>query len=108
LSRFSLQSLSDVRSTSGLRASASTSAARLPTQPSSTRATAPSASEKHCTPQDLVAGIVTPIAVADAAPASAEFIIHGSTLPINAILERKGHAPRSHRLTRMRCAPRAS
>ncbi len=42
------------------------------------------------TPRDLVAGIFAAIEVAGAAPASAEFIIHGSTVAINAILERKG------------------
>jgi N-methylhydantoinase A len=42
------------------------------------------------TPHDLVAGIFDAIHVAGASPASAEFIIHGSTVAINAILERKG------------------
>jgi N-methylhydantoinase A len=42
------------------------------------------------TPHNLVAGIFSAIEVAGAAPAAAEFIIHGSTVAINAILERKG------------------
>ena len=42
------------------------------------------------TPHDLVAGIFSAIEVAGAAAASADFIIHGSTVAINAILERKG------------------
>jgi len=42
------------------------------------------------TPQNLVAGIFNAIDVIGAAPAAAEFIIHGSTVAINAILERKG------------------
>ncbi len=42
------------------------------------------------TPDDLVRGIMDAIAVTGAAPADAEFIIHGSTVAINAILERKG------------------
>jgi N-methylhydantoinase A len=42
------------------------------------------------TPHNLVNGIFNAIEVAGASPASAEFIIHGSTVAINAILERKG------------------
>jgi N-methylhydantoinase A len=42
------------------------------------------------TPDDLVRGIMDAIAVTGASPADAEFIIHGSTVAINAILERKG------------------
>jgi N-methylhydantoinase A len=42
------------------------------------------------TPHDLVIGIFDAIHVAGASPAAAEFIIHGSTVAINAILERKG------------------
>ena len=42
------------------------------------------------TPNDLVSGIFDAIGIAGAAPASAEFIIHGSTVAINAILERNG------------------
>ena len=42
------------------------------------------------TPDDLVAGIFNAIEVAGAAPSAAEFIVHGSTVAINAILERKG------------------
>ena len=42
------------------------------------------------TPDDLVRGILDAIAVTGASPGDAEFIIHGSTVAINAILERKG------------------
>ena len=42
------------------------------------------------TPHDLVAGIFDAIAVAGASPGAAEFIIHGSTVAINAIIERQG------------------
>ena len=42
------------------------------------------------TPDDLVRGILDAIAVTGASPRDAEFIIHGSTVAINAILERKG------------------
>ena len=42
------------------------------------------------TPDDLVRGILEAIALAGATPAAAEFIIHGSTVVINALLERKG------------------
>lgn len=42
------------------------------------------------TPDDLVGGIFDAIGVAGVSPAAAEFIIHGSTVAINAILERKG------------------
>lgn len=42
------------------------------------------------TPDDLVTGILSAIEQAGAAPADAEFIIHGSTVVINALLERKG------------------
>jgi N-methylhydantoinase A len=84
------QSLSEVRSTSGLRIGVDiggtfTDATVLDTRDGSVRF-----GKALSTPQDLVAGIFTAIAVADAAPASAEFIIHGSTVAINAILERKG------------------
>jgi N-methylhydantoinase A len=42
------------------------------------------------TPDDLVRGILSAIAVTGRSPRDAEFIIHGSTVAINAILERKG------------------
>jgi N-methylhydantoinase A/oxoprolinase/acetone carboxylase beta subunit len=42
------------------------------------------------TPDDLVRGIFDAISAAGVTPASADFIIHGSTVAINAILERKG------------------
>ena len=42
------------------------------------------------TPDDLVRGILNAIAVTGRSPRDAEFIIHGSTVAINAILERKG------------------
>jgi N-methylhydantoinase A len=42
------------------------------------------------TPDDLVRGILDAIAVTGRPPRDAEFIIHGSTVAINAILERKG------------------
>jgi N-methylhydantoinase A len=42
------------------------------------------------TPDDLVRGILDAIAVTKASPRDAEFIIHGSTVAINAILERNG------------------
>ena len=42
------------------------------------------------TPDDLVRGILDAIAVTNRSPSDAEFIIHGSTVAINAILERKG------------------
>ncbi len=42
------------------------------------------------TPDDLVRGILDAIAVTERAPRDAEFIIHGSTVAINAILERDG------------------
>ena len=42
------------------------------------------------TPDDLVRGILAGIELAGAAPSDAEFIIHGSTVVINALLERKG------------------
>lgn len=42
------------------------------------------------TPDDLVRGILDAIAVTGRPPREAEFIIHGSTVAINAILERKG------------------
>ena len=44
------------------------------------------------TPDDLVRGISNAIDVAGADVADAEFIIHGSTVVINALLERKGAA----------------
>ena len=42
------------------------------------------------TPDDLVRGILEAIELAGASPQSAAFIIHGSTVVINALLERKG------------------
>ncbi len=42
------------------------------------------------TPDDLVRGILDAIAVTGAAPRDASAIVHGSTVAINAILERKG------------------
>lgn len=42
------------------------------------------------TPDDLVRGILDAIGVTGRSPRDAEFIIHGSTVAINAILERKG------------------
>jgi N-methylhydantoinase A len=42
------------------------------------------------TPDDLVRGILSAIGVTGRSPRDAEFIIHGSTVAINAILERKG------------------
>jgi len=42
------------------------------------------------TPEDLVRGILAGIAEAGATPAEAAFVIHGSTIVINALLERKG------------------
>ena len=42
------------------------------------------------TPDDLVRGILDAIAVTKCSPRDAEFIIHGSTVAINAILERNG------------------
>jgi N-methylhydantoinase A len=42
------------------------------------------------TPDDLVRGILAGIELAGATPEAAEFIIHGSTVVINALLERKG------------------
>jgi N-methylhydantoinase A len=42
------------------------------------------------TPDDLVRGIMNAIDVTGKSPSDAEFIIHGSTVAINAILERKG------------------
>ena len=42
------------------------------------------------TPADLVRGILSAIDVTRCSPRDAEFIIHGSTVAINAILERKG------------------
>ena len=42
------------------------------------------------TPDDLVRGIFDAIAVTACSPSDADFIIHGSTVAINAILERKG------------------
>lgn len=42
------------------------------------------------TPDNLVRGILAGIELAGAEPESAEFIIHGSTVVINALLERKG------------------
>ena len=42
------------------------------------------------TPDDLVRGILDAIAVTGRSPRDAEFIIHGSTVAINAILERNG------------------
>jgi N-methylhydantoinase A len=42
------------------------------------------------TPENLVTGILAAIELAGATVASAEFIIHGSTVVINALLERKG------------------
>ncbi|HEV8022766.1 MAG TPA: hydantoinase/oxoprolinase family protein [Candidatus Lustribacter sp.] len=42
------------------------------------------------TPDDLVRGILDAIAVTERSPRDAEFIIHGSTVAINAILERDG------------------
>jgi N-methylhydantoinase A len=42
------------------------------------------------TPDDLVRGIMNAIEVTGRSPRDAEFIIHGSTVAINAILERKG------------------
>jgi N-methylhydantoinase A len=42
------------------------------------------------TPDDLVRGILDAIAVTGRSPRDAAFIIHGSTVAINAILERKG------------------
>jgi N-methylhydantoinase A len=42
------------------------------------------------TPDDLVRGILDAIGVVGCSPSDAEFIIHGSTIAINAILERKG------------------
>ena len=42
------------------------------------------------TPDDLVEGMLQAIHHAGAAPSDADFIIHGSTVAINAILERKG------------------
>ena len=42
------------------------------------------------TPDDLVAGILAAIAASGAAPSDATTIVHGSTVAINAILERKG------------------
>lgn len=42
------------------------------------------------TPNDLVEGIVAAMSLAEASPADAATIVHGSTVAINAILERKG------------------
>ena len=42
------------------------------------------------TPDDLVRGILAGIEIAGTSPAQAELIIHGSTVVINALLERKG------------------
>jgi N-methylhydantoinase A len=42
------------------------------------------------TPDDLVRGILDAIGVTGCSPRDAEFIIHGSTVAINAILERNG------------------
>jgi len=42
------------------------------------------------TPHDLVEGILTAISLGGGSPADARTIVHGSTVAINAILERKG------------------